>query len=152
RVRGYDPPVAKVGSAFTDRSLWSCPDRSIIASLAGAGAARAQGTGGRARGQATGGQARAQTAERRLDARHVDVEHRRDVEREELRHQETAHDGQAEGAAGGPAGPGPPRARAGAGAAGRAAPAPTPSGIGRVPKSAAIVVIMIGRKRSRQPL
>src|SRR5437867_6769736 len=48
------------------------------------------------RAQAPGREAIAEAVERPLRARHVDVEHGRDVERQELRHQEAAHDRQAE--------------------------------------------------------
>ena len=62
----------------------------------------------------------------------VHVIHRRDVERQQLRHQQPADHRQA---------------RAG-GAIRR--PRPHPNAIGSVPTSAHIVVIMIGRKRTRQ--
>ena len=60
---------------------------------------------------------------------HVDVEHRRDVERKHLRYQQPADHGYAQGLA---------QFRSG----------PTPSAIGSTPNSAASVVIMMGRKRS----
>ena len=62
---------------------------------------------------------------------HVQVEHRRDEQRQRLRHDQAADDRDAERLA-------------------QLALAPVPSAIGSVPMIAASVVIMIGRKRSRQ--
>ena len=60
-----------------------------------------------------------------------EVDDRRGVERQHLRHEQPADDGDAQRPA-------------------QLVPVPGPSASGRPPSSAAIVVIMMGRKRSRQ--
>ena len=62
----------------------------------------------------------------------VGVNHGRDVKSHELREKQTSDDGQPKGQR-------------------DSEPAPTPRAMGSVPISAAMVVIMMGRKRMRQP-